>query len=621
VRCRSAHLIVSLLVCLAGCGLKTTPVRRLAVLPFDNQTGDPRLDWMQQAFPIAIADSLDHVQGMEVFRADSASGAAAAQPDHFLYGYLTGGVSGVTVHYSLEEAATRKFSRSDTLSAGREDRMLAAAGQLASQFASAPQSPATASVGAFHAYVDGLSATDAAAAAAAFEDAVAKDPKFGDAWMKWAAQTALRGDTAKALNILERFKATGPKLGPLPQARLEILDADLRHDSDGKRKAQVALAAALPRDLSAQIGAASACVARSDFPCAIDLYRKALTLAPQNADLWNSIAYAQAWSGDQDDATRSLGEYRKVSHDAPNAIDSEGEIDYWFGHFEQAEKQFLACYAKDPAFLGGVSLRKAAESRLAMGDFDGAGKHMSRFLAQRKEAKDPLLEIHQALWEKRTGKIVDAMARLANVTRGPQKNVAALAAVLLGLWQLDAGEFERAKELVSEARALGMSQATSLVAALCLLGSGTDASAEEWSRRADSIFVSPALTRIKREALGITLVFHRRFADAIPVLKAVVADTEPGSDALPGELLAWSLLETGQLQESARLLKFWPIPPSQDVNLLASLVYSRAYYLRAWSAEKASSAQARQWYDLFLRLSPRTDRYGLIERARSAVSL
>jgi hypothetical protein len=80
--------------------------------------------------------------------------------------------------------------------------------------------------------------------------------------------------------------------------------------------------------------------------------------------------------GNLDEAKSTFEQYGKRSGQAINALDSLGEAMFLNGRFGDAEKTFLDAYRKDPSFLEGVDLWKAAHARWLAGDLSGADQLM-----------------------------------------------------------------------------------------------------------------------------------------------------------------------------------------------------------------------------------------------------
>src|SRR5208283_1543662 len=100
------------------------------------------------------------------------------------------------------------------------------------------------------------------------------------------------------------------------------------------------LAAADPYNADAwqELGAAE--VATHRYSQAVDAYRKATDVQPDDGNLWNQLAYAAAYAGDAATATNAIERYRRVQPQSPNPIDSLGDVHLILGHLRQAEEVY-----------------------------------------------------------------------------------------------------------------------------------------------------------------------------------------------------------------------------------------------------------------------------------------
>ena len=99
------------------------------------------------------------------------------------------------------------------------------------------------------------------------------------------------------------------------RARLEALVADTPKE---RTKALLGLARATRFDLQIWRTAGEAALVSKDHATAIEAFQKALTFDPANVILWNTLAYAQAFTGDVESARN---ESRRIP--SPSAERSE----------------------------------------------------------------------------------------------------------------------------------------------------------------------------------------------------------------------------------------------------------------------------------------------------------
>jgi len=148
------------------------------------------------------------------------------------------------------------------------------------------------------------------------------------------------------------------------------------------------------------------------FADAAHAYAQAAAVDPNDLQSKNMLGYAEGLAGDMDAARKAFEEYGRAPDAAENALDSLGEAYFINGKFPDAEKAFLQAYQKNPAFLVGQPLRKAAYAHWLGGDLPGADGMMDRYFKATPAAKDPLVLWRKAGWLYETGRKDQAIAAL-----------------------------------------------------------------------------------------------------------------------------------------------------------------------------------------------------------------
>lgn len=352
------------------------------------------------------------------------------------------------------------------------------------------------------------------------------------------------------------------------------------------------------------------------YQAAVEQYEMAAGRDPGNALLWNQLGYAQAYARDLESAVRSLSHYREMRPQEANPLDSLGDVHFYLGRFPEAEKHYLQAYTNEPSFLLGGELYKAAWARLMAGNLKGADETFGKFLQARQELKDALVPYRQAQWEYLTGRRKQAMVRLEQFTKASQPALASLGFAQLSIWSLETGDAARAREY-AQRTAPGNN-----LAAICRFLTQPPASAAEWAARAERSFADPAQAGAKEYALGYALLFARSFREAAPRFRQLYQQTGPTSQEPVDVLLAWALLESGQINDAAGLLATNPLPEPTGERPFLSLSFPRVFFLRGLLAEKQGRGEdARANYNLFLRYSGEPPMsFGEEERARQSLS-
>jgi tetratricopeptide (TPR) repeat protein len=392
-------------------------VERVAVLPFENLSGDAALDWIAQAGPKIVADQLMGSATHTVpVQAGALRDAYASGATELVHGYIETRRQGPHFEFVVEDAQTHKILQTV---AGDGD-LLPALDRLAKQI-----DPAA------HAFSSANPQAVAAWARGEYESAVSLDPDFGAAWLSWAQARAAAGGAQQAFDIVTRALQRTALRSPLDRAQLELVSATLRKDVPAQQRALADLTRLVPHDSALLRQLATQEMNARHFTEAVQTYQAVLREDPDDIESWNMLGYAQAFAGDPEAARKSFERYGSDPAHAANALDSQGEGAFLNGRFAEAEKSFLAAHAKNSGLVGGGDLLKAAYARWLQGDLPGADKQFSQYLAVRAQQKDPLIPWRQAVWEYATGRPEPAIARLSAVT-GP---AADLARTQVALWK------------------------------------------------------------------------------------------------------------------------------------------------------------------------------------------
>lgn len=374
-------------------------MERLAILPFSNLTGDAALDWIANAGPTILFQELAGGARVLPVRAASVGTAALQNATELLHCTFTQRSGSLQIQYALEDAASHRMIATGSV----DGTALFAVSALARTLDADDAHP--------------FSTPNADAAAAwgrgEFERAVALDPDFGTAWASWIAQSAQAGKPDLAVDLAARALARASLRTPIDKAQIQLSYATLRKDTGARAAALAELVRLAPHDPGALLGLAVIQQQARKYPEATELYRRVLAIDPQNADALNSLGYTEGESGDIGAATKTFETYGQIPNQAINALDSLGEVYFMNGHFAEAEKFFAQVSARDPNFLKGAPLMKAAYAHWRGGDLAGADALMQKYLAFLGTQHDPLTVWREAVWLYATGRFEQAMAMLA----------------------------------------------------------------------------------------------------------------------------------------------------------------------------------------------------------------
>jgi tetratricopeptide (TPR) repeat protein len=341
-----------------------TQVERVALLKFENLSADPALDWITTAAPAILAAELTGGPRTLPLAVETMRDARLENATRIVHGYFDRRDGKLHFEVALEDPARRKMVSTSVV----EGAPLEAMSSIANKFSSSIRPFST-------------SNADAAAAwgRGDYEGAVGLDPDFGTAWLTWTQKLANAGDSRSALDVASRALMRTGLRSPIERTQIELLSAALTHNDAARRESLQKLAQLAPADPAPQLTLAQLETAARHFPEAARAYRDAIQAGANAPALENQLGYAEALAGNLGAARKAFESYGREPENATNALDSLGEGFFVNGKFAEAEKAFLDAHAKDPAFLNGDTLWKAAHARWLGGDLRGADELLTRY--------------------------------------------------------------------------------------------------------------------------------------------------------------------------------------------------------------------------------------------------
>ena len=472
-------------------------VERVAIVAFDNQSADAKAEQLGER--VARTASLQLVGSPDVFTyvVSNSAEAPLRRATQVVSGYLTLHNGQWTLHAQLRDATAPRMLRSFTV-AGSSAGALAdgVAGQLGKPgFAAGKLDPA-------------------------------------------ALEAALTGGPAAMLG-----EAAAGRLSPLPTEFPPRLAALQR------------LSTLAPCDSEVAYAAATVSMQARQFGKAAEAYRRAQRADPEWTLLHNEAAFGYLFAGDVPAALAAVESYRKLDPRSPNPDDSQGEILFAARRFDEAERAFLLAGSKDPAFLNGAPLRKAAEARRMTGNQAEADRLFARYTEA--HAKQPLIALEKAQWDYTSGRTKEGLAALEAVAASPAGAAISRVWSQLAAWRaVQGGDAPAAaKQALQTAKSPGDQQA----AATVFFATQPDASVTEWQARAAKQFTPPG-SPLSRQALIYALALRKHWAEAIPILAAQRDALQPAQASEWQALLAVALREAGQPEQAKVEGRMAPIP-------------------------------------------------------------
>jgi hypothetical protein len=255
-----------------------------------------------------------------------------------------------------------------------------------------------------------------------------------------------------------------------------------------------------------------------------------------------------------------MEEYRRRLPDSANAIDSAGEVHFYFGKFEEASRLFLEAHAKNPGLIGGIEPLRAAFALYMGGNLQAA----NTLVGTLRQGEPAAASFRPALWRRMTGQ--------------PQAGMpdTGAAKALQALWLLADGNRSGAAAAAATAFRQSKDPAERSMAGLAALLSQPSATVDVWKDRLARALPAPQAANERQRLLAWALLLDKQPAAAADTLRNIVTRLTPPSGNEERLLLASALIEAGKTSEARKVLPHGFMPPASFDPSLPSLIWKRA---------------------------------------------
>lgn len=551
---------LSLCFCLTSCSKGPARSRELlAVLPLENFSADADAAWIGRAVAGIVAARTAGNPAVRTFEAPTLRDAALHRATRSLSGYFLADAGRISLHATLRDEEERR-NLDEFGAAGPAADLFGLAEALAVRTGAPLQPYTSANAAAVEALYRGLTEPDGEAAARQISKAIELDPQFGTAQVARIDLLFRSGRPADARPLLAG--ALRSRLTPLEKARLDLIAAEFAGDNAGRMSALARLAEMQPADTEIWTALANAQIAGRDFRGAIRSLDNVLEVNSADENALNLRAYAYAWAGDENASLRAMQEYRQRVPGSANAIDSLGEVTFYFGHFREAAKLFLEANDANPAQIAGNEPLRAAFAQYMAGDPGAADQLAANYFAGLRRRGDPLVELRSAVWRKITGRPA------GNLPDVP------LSRAMESLWSLAAGDRAKSAALAAKARSEAKDLGAATVANLVVLLSQPSTNEAGWRQRIGQAVPQSATQR--EQLVGWALLLDGQAAAAAQIWRQILAGTSAAAANEERLMLAWSLIDSGQLDEARKVMPYGFMPPASFDPSLSVLLWARS---------------------------------------------
>jgi len=426
-------------------------VRTVAVVGFENLTGETSYDYLKKAIPNLLITSLEQSRYLDVVsweRLNDLAGpkdrdvVAAADRDQWFETCRRAGVDAIVMGsftkaenlFATDAKIYDVQSKNLLKSAGARgegvgsilrtqidelSRGVAEGVGLSARKAAAGKMPiaavTTASMDAYEIFLKGQEAFERFYfddARAALEKAVDKDPSFAVAYYYLARTYNNLADAPRASAALDQFKKlsrTNPGQGK-DALWIAALTAILDKDVQGYAKNLQLIIKTDPQDKRAHADLGWFYKNQRSYSEAVAEFEKALAIAPSFGYALNYLAYTYVEMGQKDEALRTFERYAAADPGQANPFDSMGDLYFTTGEFDQARAKYQQALSIKPDF---PSTWKLAYLYAMDGDYEAALHWIDSMIA-RAQTDGMRADGHQwkGVYYSLTGRFNDALAEL-----------------------------------------------------------------------------------------------------------------------------------------------------------------------------------------------------------------
>ncbi|MFQ5640291.1 MAG: tetratricopeptide repeat protein [bacterium] len=460
--------------------LDVTPEEQhsIVILPFENQTADSSLDWLERGLADMLSSELSQSSSIRVVEMSRLVSSREAQSQKtapmnlemafktarkalintIISGKFYRDDSGIEIYAALHDVESSRILRKEQVQGENLERIFRMVDELAEKLRSAFRDGideeeiaslihVTESVEALRCYSKALVNFDKFSyteAAACLNEAIEIDTSFAKAYMLLAKLKFRMGETQDAHAAIMKAQLHTERLSEPDRIWLRLYKAEMDGDISSLLATLKELLQYEPDDPETRMQLAQLLFGLKDYDRARQEYEFILDLDPEEKLAYNHLAYIHAFRGDFRTALKYLDKYEKIAPDEPNPHDSRGEILMMAGRMKEAAKAFKKALGRRPDFDN--SIRKLCD---VYSELDDLHQALLYFDKQLSETANPVQKAYayakRAATYWRFGKIHEAKKNLELAQKTSPNLVAT--ALLGGEMYRSIGETQAARDL------------------------------------------------------------------------------------------------------------------------------------------------------------------------------
>ncbi len=364
--------------------------RSLAVLFFQNNTGDENLEWLRKGLTEMFIRALSQYHSLSVLGTDrlyeiaqrigtdgttenmnldmAALFAREANVETILTGNISKNGDSLQINVSLHEPKQGMLLSKESVEGPSMENLFAMVDQLTQKLKNDLQISlkgqqdykkladlSTESVSAWRHYTAGIEYRNKilnAEALAEFQKAIEKDPTFVSAHFMLAMSYLSLQQVQKAMEVFRKTRSLRDKATLKEKYQIDLFEAVLDGNGEKITKVSNQMSEDFPNDTEFMHQLANYYFGNRRYEDALKLYKKVVQLNPKHKLTLNQIAYINAYLGNFEKAKKVMEKYIQLVPDEPNPYDSMGEILWIEGKFKEAESYFKKALDKNKNFVG-----------------------------------------------------------------------------------------------------------------------------------------------------------------------------------------------------------------------------------------------------------------------------
>lgn len=392
--------------------------RTIAVMFFQNLTGDKNMQWLQTGLAEMFIRALSQSSSLSVLTTDrlveilerlgkdpapenidmdlAAVIAKEASVEAILFGNIIKNNKGLQINVKLKELGQGEVIKQESVEGASLDNIFSMVDDLTHKIkrelhltlekSETPKGIAdltTNSLEAWRSYSTGSNLYEKFMANEAiphFRNAINHDSSFVSAYLSLSSIYLNRNLTNDVLKLMDKLKTLRSQATPQEQYQIDILDAQLRNDGIAIVQTIEEWLKKYPKDRDANYTLAELYRNWNNFEEAIRYYENVRTIDPKYKLTYNILGYTYANMGDYSKAMSSLNKYKELAVDEANPYDSIGEINIWYGDYRKAKKYIKRALEINENLLG--SYGNLGYLYLEKGDYKNALKSYKGLLSK-----------------------------------------------------------------------------------------------------------------------------------------------------------------------------------------------------------------------------------------------